>query len=196
MEKTFAQLQRHGSACLCSECKVAKGWNPSLRKDDGGDDSDGGSWITVNGAHIHLNSDGQADKGPAALVSRTANYGADFDHITARREPEQQGKAPTPGHFTDHAALTEMGFKPTGQRETGSRYRTSSILQNYEHPSGAKASVRHSGENGSVRTTLSGSSEMHERFANLTGTREGYMAHNSDESVPSGEMGRVTYSKL
>jgi hypothetical protein len=60
MQRTLAQLQRHGSACLCSECHEQR----DVRKAD-----DEGSWITVNGAHIHINGEGQADKGPKEVVS-------------------------------------------------------------------------------------------------------------------------------
>ena len=32
-------------------------------------DDEDGSWITMNGARVHLNSEGRADKGPAAIVA-------------------------------------------------------------------------------------------------------------------------------
>jgi hypothetical protein len=36
-------------------------------------DDEDGSWITINGARVHLNSEGRADKGPKAIVARENN---------------------------------------------------------------------------------------------------------------------------
>lgn len=80
MEKTLAQLRRHGSACLCTECRDARKFvrtvePTSLRKDDGGDDGSEGEWITINGAHVFINNEGVATKGPADVVAHVNNEG-------------------------------------------------------------------------------------------------------------------------
>ena len=59
---TTNPYNNHGMGCACVLCNQTRG----LAKAD----DDGGSWITMNGTPVHLNSQGRADKGPAGIVAR------------------------------------------------------------------------------------------------------------------------------
>lgn len=53
----------------------------SIFTTDADDDKDGGRWVTINGAAVHIGEKGNIDKGPQELVGKTEN-GAHAHHHT------------------------------------------------------------------------------------------------------------------
>lgn len=136
----------HGSNCLCLECacrpaqkSVAIGSAELYKADDG-------QWITINGAHVHLDKDGIADKGPKELVEHhnaTDQNAKDAKEI--KDDPQkaiaglQQDKAEADRMSASHLDVWGNAMSPSGSTMSDNARRANSSA----HDQAMHASQQH-----------------------------------------------------
>lgn len=81
-------------------------------------EADDGSWITINGAHVHLNGAGVADKGPSAAThssgakssaSRYDRANAEFHaHVSKMGKADYKADGGKAAHVADQKELSRL----------------------------------------------------------------------------------------
>lgn len=69
------------------------------------DDNSDGSWITINGTHVHLDKDGHADEGPLALVREHNITRATSEHVSDKMVTGKLFASKT-------SAIEDLGLSP------------------------------------------------------------------------------------